>query len=1162
MTKENSVTMNKRMGLFGALVCAATMLLLGAGSALAAAPAWDVQTIADSSAAPGSQLTFYVQTVNKGDADATGSEEELSVTLPTGMTAVSAQGLHPFTAFIACTAGDGISPVVGAVTVECKDPHPVPDARDAGPGGDFVAYKITVAIDPGVPSQSALVARFEAAGGGAATARAVDPTKITSAAPGFGIDAFDGFISADAEGDLSTQAGDTPYADTTAIDFNVEHTSNPLIFDATPVEPAKDVAVSLPAGFVGVPAGTPQCTGAQLAEGGAGGTVKCPVASQVGTTGVHLLSMTALNFPETFHVMSGPIPLYNMVPPPGVPARFGFNFLGTVVVLDAKLSGGPDYHLSVVSHNVSEGLGIDGTTVTFWGVPADPSHDADRACPGLGGPWWGAPSGADPVNCVDAEGHPFYTRPPITSFLRNPTSCTGPLTTTVAIDSWVHPGALTADGAPDLSDPNWRTASLESHNMPGYPNLTGEWGSAQGMTGCGAVPFDPAVSVQPTSTAADGPTGLDVSLALPQTNDPSSINEADLKRFSLVLPQGMTLNPSSANGLGACSEAQIALTSSAPPTCPDSAKLGTVEVETPLLDHKVPGAVYLATQTANPFGSLLAMYIVLDDPASGTVIKLPAKIEADPSTGQLTTTLDQNPQLPFSSFKLHFFDGPTAALAAPLTCGTRINETTLASWANPTLDVHREDVFNVSGACASSEGAAPFAPTFTGGTVDNQAGKFSPLVISFSRADGEQRLGSLNTSLPVGAEAILAGVPLCSDADAAAGSCPAASQIGSVTVQSGVGSSPFSLKGQVYLTGPYNGGPYGEVVVVPAIAGPLNLGNVVVRGSIRIDPHTAQASVVSDPFPTMVNQTGIPADVRRVDVALDRPGFSFNPTSCNPLSMGGALTSAQGASVPVSSRFQAAGCSSLPFHPAFSASTQGNGKLGGNGASLFVKIAAKSGPGAKAGTEEANIKGAEVQLPTVLPSRLSTLQKACTEAQFATNPAGCPVASNVGTAVASTPVLGAPLSGPAYLVSHGGAAFPDLVLVLQGNGVTIDLVGHTLIKGKTTYSKFDTVPDAPISSFELRLPEGPHSALAASTGLCKVKTVTTSKRAARRVHGRVVHVLVKSKRNVVQPLVMPTTLTGQNGVVFKQATKVAVTGCPKAKAPKAKAQKHKRGKKR
>jgi hypothetical protein len=349
-----------------------------------------------------------------------------------------------------------------------------------------------------------------------------------------------------------------------------------------------------------------------------------------------------------------------------------------------------------------------------------------------------------------------------------------------------------------------------------------------------------------------------------------------------------------------------------------------------------------------------------------------------------------------------------------------------------------------------------------------------------------------------------------------------------------------------FSSGPFRGDPFGLAVVVHALAGPFDLGYVVVRVGIQIHDDGSITSQ-AEPFPTILE--GIPLQLKDIRVSLDRPGFILNPTNCSPMSIAGSVTSTAGQSAALSSRFQAGDCASLAFHPRFSASTSGNASRA-SGASLDVKLATHQGPE----SHEANIRKVEVALPPVLPSRLTTLRKACTEGQFAANPAGCPQESNVGTAVAHTPILQNPLSGPAYLVSHGGQAFPDLVLVLQGEGITLRVTGHTQIKGGVTHSRFETVPDAPISSFELRLPKGPFSALTATVPLC-AKTRATKRRVTRRAHGHTRTVTVRRTRRIPANLTMPTTITAQNGAVIHQTTKIAVTGCARPAARHA-AKKH------
>ena len=873
-----------------------------------------------------------------------------------------------------------------------------------------------------------------------------------------------------------TQAGGHPYLLTTNIKLITNTAHNGL---AGPAGSLRDVRVHLPAGLIGNPLATEKCTRHDSERQACAGT------TQVGEMTVQL----AGNGSEPLD----PAPLYNVVPPRGVAAEFSARFskIGSAFI-DGSVRTGSDYGLDADSLDITTLKPVVSIQVRIWGVPGDPSHDAERFC--------AEPGGYIPPPCST-------TNATLRPFLTNPTSCSGqPLVAGIQADAYQAPGEF---------------AELSSE-MPA-------------MTGCERLPFTPTITVQPEASAADSPTGLHVDLHIPQEENASGVAEAHLKDATVTLPAGVTINPANGGGLTGCSEAQIELHGPEPAKCPDASTVGTVELTSPLVNHTLHGSVYVAqqgnggaAQGSNPFGSLLAIYIGIDDPETGVVVKVAGKVTLDPETGRLTNTFSNLPQLPFEDMKLDFVGGPRAPLVTPTTCGSYDASTSLASWAEPGSGVSPPiQPFTItSGPGASPCPSGAFAPAFTAGTQSAQAGSFTPFVLSFSRQDGEQGLSGLEATLAPGLLAKLAGVPLCGSPEVAAGACPAGSQIGTVTAFAGAGPAPISVQGQVYLTGSYNGGPFGEVVEVPAVAGPFNLGTVVVRGSIRINPSTAQATVVSDPFPTMLQ--GVRLTLKRVIVTLDRPGFSFNPTDCNQLAVTGTITGTGGASAPVSSPFEVANCAKLPFHPKFSASITGHASKA-NGAGLTVKVTSKGGP--QPGGGEANIAKVKVALPIQLPSRLSTLQKACVAHTFEANPAACPADSNVGSATAVTPVLAKPLSGPAYLVSHGGAAFPDLEIVLQGEGITLILDGNTQIKKGITSSTFRTVPDAPISSFALVLPEGPHSVLGTNLP-------------------------AKTKYNLCgRTLNMPTVITGQNGAVVKQTTKITPTGCPK----KHKAKKAKRG---
>ena len=639
-----------------------------------------------------------------------------------------------------------------------------------------------------------------------------------------------------------------------------------------------------------------------------------------------------------------------------MPAAFGFNPLGLAVVLTAKVRTGEDYGVSVDSNDDSQLQRVYGVTTTLWGVPYDHSHDGQRGeCLGFDG----STLGACPVEQAPKP------------FLRMPTSCSSsPPNTTLYADSWQNPvQSLELEGV---------KAEVFNHDSEGDP---------VGVGGCELLDFSPTVSVQPETSAAASPSGLDFGLSLPQNQNPAGLAEADLRNVVFSLPQGMSVSPSAGDGLGACTSTpepnrpggEIALESSEPVQCPNSSKVGTVTIETPLLETPLTGSVFLAQPNANKFNSLLALYVVAA--GEGVLIKLAAHVEANPVTGQLTTVVQDSPQQPFSNLELHFFGGPRAALMTPQICGTYSGVSQLTPWSSPSESaVSIDSPFAITSNCGGG-----FSPTLSAGTTSNQAGSFSPFTTTIARSGQDQNLSAIAVRTPPGLLGMLSKVTLCGEAQAQLGDCPSASQIGHVTASSGAGPTPLQLplagkpQDPIFLTGPYKGAPFGLSVVVPAEAGPFNLGNVIVRAAVTIDPHTAQVTIASDPLPTFLE--GIPLDVRTVNAVIDREGFIFNPTNCRPSSVDATITSTQGASAGLASRFQAANCASLPFKPKFTVSTQGHTSKK-NGASLGVKVTS--------GLGQANIGKTVVSLPKQLPSRLTTLQQACPEATFAANPATCP----------------------------------------------------------------------------------------------------------------------------------------------------------------------------
>jgi hypothetical protein len=863
----------------------------------------------------------------------------------------------------------------------------------------------------------------------------------------------------------TTQAGAHPDANT-SFGFS-RFLSEEGFNKRRPDEEVRDILLSLPPGLLGDATAVPECATPAFKES------SCPAATQVGVANLLIGSTTSRH----------EIPVVSLEHGAGEPARLGIERPVPADISIAVRTGGDD-GLNASITNVLIGAQLDEASVTLWGVPA--AH------------WRGCESESFTPLSGDMAG--FQTCIPATPplplgqqrpFMTNPTTCaSGPLATTLTVDSYAHPGAFEADGAPDLSDPNWKTASS----------------TQPAPTGCAALAFDPAIAVTPDSTQVDSPAGYTVTLAVPQNDDPTGLASSQLRRAVVTLPPGVTLNPSVANGLQACTDEQFSKGSSTPPACPAASQIGTNEVLSPDLANPLHGQIFVGEPLP---GETYRIFQNIE--GEGLDVKLEGRASPDPVTGQLTATFENLPQLPFGEFKLHLDGGSRAPLANPPTCGTASTASDLTPWSG-NEDATPSSSFAVSldglgGACAS---ALPFAPSFSAGSSSLVAGGPTTFSLTLTRADRTQYLGGLGVHLPAGLVGNLSSVPLCPLASARAGACPATSEIGTVTAEAGAGAEPFTLPGTVYLAQPrIPNSPASLSIVVPAIAGPYNLGNVIVGADVVVS-NDGSLTVSSDPLPTILE--GVPLRIRQIGVDITRPGFMTNPTSCAAQSVHATIVSTVGQSAGASSPFQLADCQALAFSPKFTVTTQGSASAhkNGNGASLTVKVTAAPG--------QANIHAVAVSLPKQLPARLTTIQKACRETTFQADPASCPRGSIIGTASAITPILPRPLVGPAYLVSHGGAAFPNIEVLLQGNGITIDLTGSIDIKRAITSSSFAAVPDVAISSFQLKLPEGPSSALASPGGnLC-------------------------GKR-----LAMPTTITAQSGKQIRQSTRIAIEGCPKAK---------------
>jgi hypothetical protein len=802
---------------------------------------------------------------------------------------------------------------------------------------------------------------------------------------------------------------------------------------------------------------------------------------------------------------AGDVPLegttYNLVQPPGRASDFGAALKLPIPLTGAALKKG---------FEKAEAEGAEPGVGGFPSLPAQAFLEAQQYYAHTmieGGVEWGS----EPNGTGKADYHDYYeihvspALPLISSrlvlegtkgttghggFITNPSSCsgTGPQTTTTV--------SLTPQVGETVKQ--------------GYTGPLGTEG-CKGESPFSPVPFAPAFALNPETSQSDQPDGITTELSLPHDPSPTGIDSSQLKTASVTLPEGMTLNPSAAAGLEACTKAQIGIGTTAPVACPSGSKLGTVAIEVPTLPPgSLTGNIYLGSPGGGPItGPPYTIYLNAESARYGVDVRLKGSVVPDETTGRLTATFSENPEQPFSNVKLTFNGGALAPLANPLTCGTATTETSLSPFtgtaAQSPTSSFTVDGNGKGGACASP---LPFSLSQeTKNQPPGNAGAKTSYTLNLERGEGQQYMSQIKTVLPAGLVGLIPSVPLCGEPQASKGECSPASQIGVVEVKAGSGPTPFGFAGQVYLTGPYNGAPFGLAVETSAKAGPFDLGSgpcncVLSRGTIEVDPFTARVTATTN-LPTIVK--GVPLRLRKVTVNMNRQGFLVNPTNCGVLATETTLTSTLGAKQSLSSPFQVGNCKALAFKPKFGSTTSARTSKA-NGASLETTINMPAGG--------ANIKSVLVQLPKQLPSRLTTLQKACPEKTFANNYNECPPGSFVGGARANTPTLSGKLSGPAILVSHGGQAFPDLDLVMNANGVRVILVGNTNIKNGITTTNFAANPDVPVSSVTVNLPTGAHSALTANGNLCANK------------------------------LVMPTTMVGQNGSTFKQNTTIKVNNCP------------------
>jgi hypothetical protein len=1002
-----------RMLMLAALMLLATSMAFAA-SAQAASPAWKLLALTGpTNLPPLGEGTLLAYPTNVGGAATTTATTSVTVgPLPEGIR----------TAASAKGKGWTCPPTgAGQEIVTCT-------RNDSAPALSAV-QPVEVPLQVGPTAAPASIAPVTMQGGGAALSSSFEAEITVSAARAKpGVQAF--WAGAfDADGVPSTQAGGHPHSAATMflVNTNLNGSNN-----VVPAGEPRDVIVDLPPGFVGNPMVTERC------PRNVSGT--CLLDAHVGEA----KPMTTQFPAEITGTLSR---VYNDVPPIGYAAEFNFGFVEAHAAALASVRSDEDFGVTVTAPNLTPSYKVFGSYFLLEGNPAD------------------------------AHGKAFLT---------NPTDCANeaviPPITTIMANSWEQP-------------------TLFGSRMVDIPPVLQ----------CGGLQFKPTFSFQPSSTAPASPTGATAHLHVDQAGltDPAKLAPPHLKDSIVTLPEGLNLNPSAADGLQACTTAQIGFKGNgypmpnptrftkASPTCPDASKVGTAQIDSPLLEDPLAGTVYLAAQGDNPFNSLLALYILIDDEETGIVAKLPGKVTPDPKTGQLTASFENNPQVPFEDLTLNFRGGPRSTLATPDICAAYTTSGSWTPWSAPESGAASPttDSFSVAGGatCPTTKAERPFNLGLSAGTTNPIAGSHSPFTLQITRPDGNQELDKISVTVPPGLLASLKGVGICSEAqiaqalsrnqggdgakEIASPSCSSSSQIGTTTIGAGVGSSPIYVKtGKVYLSGPYKSAPISLTFVVPAVAGPFDLGVQVVRTALNIDPKTAQATAVSDSIPQILD--GIPLQIRDVRVNLDRQGFMLNPTNCEAMSIAGTVTGGSGAIANLTDRFQVDGCRNLGFKPKLKIQLHGKTKRASY-QRLEAVVTAREG--------DANIAKASVALPHSEFLAQEHIRTVCTRVQFAAD--ACPKGSIYGHAEAVSPLLDGTISGPVYLRSSNNP-LPDLVAALRGpdaQPIKVELAGRTDSVNGGIRNTFDIVPDAPVSKFTLRMFGGDKSLIVNSRDLCKGK---------------------------------------------------------------------------
>jgi len=936
-----------------------------------------------------------------------------------------------------------------------------------------------------------------------------------------GSEGFDANVLAEGGGPAE-QAGSHPGAETFSFDFQESGSAGE--------DGLRDFSVEMPPGLIENPTATKQiyCSKKEFEtprnspwEESLSGE-SCKDKTQVGIITVR--SAAAGGSERTFG-------LFNLVPHGGEPAELGASPFGKpIVFVPSTRQAEGEYGTTLKAGDVPEALHVSGLTVTIWGVPwglLGPkelvrkdeneivfqqliSHYKERGnCLNEKDPAasFGEPQRVltiikgsktttehDPGAC--SAYNPLTEAPQ--AYLTLPTSCEEPLNYAVTADSWLRGEEV-----------GTRTS--------GKPMLSG----------CGKLEFEPRATAQLSDPRASSPSGYEFHILVDThgVTDPGCCAPTPVRRAAVTLPEGVTINPSVGSGLGVCTTAQYAAETPSSPFgagCPAESKIGDFRVRTPIISGAINGSIFLAAPRENPFGSLIAVYLVAKSIERGILVKVAGELKADPSSGNLTAVFDELPQLPYSDLEIHFREGQRSPLATPPACGSISTEADLTPWRDPGLVRHKSLPATIGAGAGGGPcpvGLAPFAPQAVAGMLNSRAGAYTPFYLHLTRKVTEQEIVSYSAQFPPGLLGKIAGIPYCPDAaieaarhssgvaERAHPNCPAASMIGHTYSGYGVGSVLAYAPGNLYLAGPYRGSAFSVVAIDSALVGPFDLGVVIIRSAVRIDPQTAQASIDAtgtDPIPHIID--GIPIHLRDIRAYIDRPGFTVNPTSCEPFKVASALNGAgqryadrsDDTLAIASAPFQAFDCASLGFRPRIGLALKGGTKRG-DYPSLRVTVRPRPG--------DANIAASQVRLPPSLFLDQSRIRTICSRVQFAAG--RCPRGSIYGHVRAFTPLLEAPMEGPAYLRSSSHT-LPDLVFALRGHGIEVDVAGRIDAYKGGIRGTFPTIPDAPVSKFVLKMNGGKRGVLVDAENLCKARQLATARLLGHANRGWRLHPQVKA----------------------------------------------------